>query len=453
MTYLTSLFGQRDSLQRSLIINIAFALSLCITLAATILIYEFNEYLAENLEEVLYQEAKEVIGQIDPSQETYGLNPSAVRFAGVEGRYQYTVFDKTGTALVGNETSPQIQDQIVKLELGRRARILLRGDRISIGLRAKIDGQDYIVLVSTYPPSNQETQLQKLTYAFKEQFIWILLGIFTILATAVLATKRSLSFLGPVQEQAQLIGPVATIKRLSMEHVPTEIAPLIMAVNGAFDRLEKGYQAQRDFSSNVAHEVRTPLAVLRSSIERIEDPKVKGTIREDVLRLERMFEQMIDLSRADAQGKNAHVSIDLKQLAVDVAMEMSVGALKDKKSLAVTGVDQCFVTGNMGLIHIGVKNLVRNALIYSPIGTEVEIEVTKNPPSIRILDRGDGIKEDQKSHLFERFQRGVAANSNISGSGIGLAIVKSVADAHNAQINMHDRPDGGSIFELIFPSG
>ena len=450
MMYFTALFGERNSLRRSLIINITAALSLCIALASVVLIYEFYEHLEENIEEALYQEAKEIIGQIDPDQNTYGLNPTAIRFSGIEGLYRYTVFDGTGKPIVGSETSPQIESQISKLEIGKKAKIPLLGERMGIGLRAKIDNQDFIVLVSIYPKATERTNLQKLTYEVEEQIIWVFLGVLGVLAAAVLATRRSLRYLRPIQKQAQLIGPTATIKRLSLKRVPTEITPLITAVNGAFDRLEKGYQAQRDFSSNVAHEVRTPLAVLRSSVEMIEDLKVKNAVREDVLRLDRMFEQMIDLSRADALGKTAHVQVDLKQLAVDVAMDMSAGALKDKKSLAVTGADQSFATGNMGLIQIAVKNLVRNALIYSPAGTEVEIEVLENPSGFRILDRGVGVKEEQKLHLFERFHRGTAAEDNISGSGIGLAIVKSVADAHNAQINVCDRPDGGSIFELIF---
>lgn len=452
MKYFTALFGARHSLQRGLLINITAALSLCITLATVILIYEFYEHMRESLSKSLYQEAIEIIGQIDPDHETYNLDPQAVRFSGVEGLYRYTVFDGDAEPVVGTEISPQIQSQILKLETGKRTDISLPGDRIGVALRAKIDAQDFSVLVSTYPPGTDRTKFQKLIYELREQSTWVVFAILVVLSAAVLASRRSLRYLRPIQKQAQLIGPTATIKRLSLKRVPSEIAPLIMAVNGAFDRLEKGYQAQRDFSSNVAHEVRTPLAILRSSIEKIENSEIKDTINEDVLRLERMFEQMIDLARADALGKNAHVQLDLKQLAVDVAMEMSIGALKDKKSLAVTGVDQCFITGNRGLIHIAVTNLVRNALIYSPIGTEVEIEVLENPPCIRILDRGEGIQENQKSHLFDRFKRGASAAKYTLGAGIGLAIVKSVADAHNAQINIIDRDGGGSIFELIFPS-
>ncbi len=446
------LFGERYSLRRSLIINIIIALSICIALAMIVLVREFYEHLAENVEDALYEEAKEVVRQIDPSLDTYGLQSDARRFEGVTGLYRYTVFDTAGTPIAGTETSPEIQSQMQGLELDQPRKISLLGERLGIGLRAKIDNQNFFVLASTYPKGTEKTKFQKLVYEIQEEIIWVALGVITILTAAIFATRRALRPLRSIQKQAQLIGPSATTKRLSIERLPAELAPLITSVNGAFERLEKGYQAQRDFSSNVAHEIRTPLAVLRSSIDMIDNPEVKETIYEDVLRLDRMFEQMIDLSRADALAKTTHEPIDLHQLVVDLAMDMSAGALKDGKSLAVTGVENCTVVGNKGLLTVAVGNLVRNALNYSPIGTEVEIDVTVNPSGIRVLDRGDGVSDAQKQTLFERFQRGAPTNDNVSGSGIGLAIVKSVADAHNANIEVHDRHGGGSVFELIFQS-
>ncbi len=453
MTVFNILFGEHYSLRRSLIINIIIALSICIGLAMVVLIHEFYQHLEENIEDALYEETKEIIGQIDPTLDTYGLDQNAKRFNGVHGLYRYTVFDAVGATIIGGETSPEIQSQMLALKLGRPMKISLLGERLGVGLRAKIDNRDFLVLASTYPKGTEKTKYQKLIYEIKEEIIWVALGILMILAAAIFATRRALSPLTSIQEQAQLIGPTATTKQLSTERLPAELVPLITSVNGAFERLEKGYQAQRDFSSNVAHEIRTPLAVLRSSIDRIDNPEVKETIREDVLRLDRMFEQMIDLSRADALAQTTHEPLDLHQLVVDLAIDMSADALKDGKSLAVIGAANCIVVGNKGAITVAIGNLVRNALIYSPIDTEVEIEVTVNPPSIRVLDRGDGISDAQKQTLFERFQRGAASNDNVSGSGIGLAIVKSVADAHNASIEIHDRQGGGSIFELIFQSG
>ena len=110
------------------------------------------------------------------------------------------------------------------------------------------------------------------------------------------------------------------------------------------------------------------------------------------------------------------------------------------------------VSGHAGMLGIALKNLIRNALRHAPRGTEVEIEVTRDPLAIRVLDRGPGVPDELKPRLFERFTRGKAAISG-DGSGIGLAIVESVARAHGAQAQIAARPGGGSIFSLVWPDG
>jgi len=450
MNTFAALFGERYSLRRNLVFNITFALCFCIAAACIILIREFYEHLDENLEAALSLEAKEVIGQIDPDATNYGLNPDAIRFRGVEGIYRYTVFESSGKPVAGNETSPEIAQQMLALDLGATEKIRLLGDRIGVGLKAKINDTDFYVLVSTYPANLEETRLQKLYHEVEEEIGWVFLGIFLILTAALLATRQSLKSLHEISQQAQDIGPTDPDRRLSTDKLPSEIAPLIDAVNGAFARLEQGYRSQRDFSSNVAHEIRTPLAVLRSSVERIENSKLRADIKQDVSRLDRMFEQLIDLSRADALAQTAYSKVDLRKLAVDLASDMASETIRSGRTLAVTGASQSFVVGNPGLLTIALGNLVRNALHYSPEGTEVEIEVLERPAGLRVLDRGPGVPEKLKTDLFERFNRGSSSGCKPVGSGLGLAIVKSVADAHDAQVRIEDRQGGGSVFVFDF---
>jgi len=450
MNIVAILFGERLSLRRTLVLNIILALLICVALATTILIKEFYEHLAENLEDALSQEAQEIMGQINPGVEGFGLNPDAVRFRGTKGTYRYTVFNHTGRPVLGNEASEDIKQQLLALKPNAPELVELPAGRIGVGLRGKAMTSDFYVLASTFPLVSEKTKFALLMHEIKEEVKWILLAFAAIISAAMLAARRALNPLKPILRQAQDIGPTDANKRLSTDALPSEIAPLIVAVNGAFDRLEKGYQAQRDFSSNVAHEIRTPLAVLRSSIEAIDDPDLKKTISEDVHRLDRMFEQMIDLSRADALGKSSHEDIDLYHLAVDQATDMGMDAIRAGKSLAVTGQLKSHTVGNKGLLSIALGNLIRNALIYSPKGTEVEIEVLTNPAGWKVMDRGAGVPDDLKSVLFDRFHRGAAINQKNSGSGIGLAIVKSVADAHDAQVRIQDRLDGGSVFVFTF---
>jgi signal transduction histidine kinase len=452
MNIVNFLFGQRRSLRRGLLLNIIAALSLCIILAGAVLISEFYEHLEENLEEAMIDEAKEIVSQIDPYARMYGLDAGSLRFQGVEGTYRYTVYSETGDIVAGGEGSDAIWQQLSQIKLGDPQPIALRGDRHGVGLRAGIADQNVFVLVSTYPKGNNRSQFFNLLHEIEEGAGWVILGVLMVLASALFATGRALAPLRVLSNQASQIGPTATNWRLTTDRVPTEIAPLIEDVNKAFDRLEQGYKAQRDFSSNVAHEIRTPIAVLRSSIDRIGDPALKQTLSEDAKQLDRIFGQLIDLSRADAALQSGFEKVDLRRVAVEVATDLAPVALRAGRSLSVIGEKKVFVHGNTGLLTIAVRNLVRNALQYTSEDSEVEIELLSNPIGLRVLDRGSGVPDALKTALFERFNRGAQSNSKSHGSGIGLAIVKSVAESHNAAITIQDRDGGGSVFSFTFSS-
>ena len=450
MTISSFLLGERRSLKRRLLLNIIAALSLCILLAGGILISEFYEHLEENLEDAMIDEAKEIVGQIDPTVARFGLDVHSLRFRGVEGIYRYTVFDDKGGVIAGGEASDVIWHQLARIKLADPRHITLLGDRLGVGLRARVMDQDVLILVSTYPKGNDETQFKKLLREIEEEIWWIFLGVAMVLASALFATRRAMSPLYKLSDQAHEIGPSATSRRLETDQLPTEIAPLIEDVNKAFDRLEQGYKAQRDFSSNVAHEIRTPIAVLRSSVDRIGDTTLKKSLLQDVSQLDRIFGQLIDLSRADAALKSGFKPVELRDIAVEIGSDLAQSALHTGRSLSVTGAEQVMISGNSGLLAIAMSNVVRNALQYTPENSEVEIELLFNPAGWRVLDRGPGIPDNLKAALFERFNRGTQTNSNSKGSGIGLAIVKSVAESHDATVSIQDRDSGGSIFSFIF---
>ncbi|MEB8385618.1 HAMP domain-containing sensor histidine kinase [Rhodobacteraceae bacterium KMM 6894] len=450
MSVSTFLFGPRRSLKRRLLLNIIAALSLCMVVAGVVLINEFNEHLADNLEEAMIGEAKEVIGQIDPSLPGFGLNPDALRFRGVDGNFRYTVFADDGRLVAGGEASDAIWQQLAKLQVGAPRSVTLVGERIGLGLRTMIMDQDYYVLVSTFPKGNNETRLSKLLHEIEEEIWWGILAVLMVISAARFATRRSLAPLRVLSEQAREIGPLAANRRLDAARLPAEFVPLITDVNEAFARLEQGYKAQRDFSSNVAHEIRTPIAVLRSSIDRIEDADLAQTLSQDAEHLDRIFSQLIDLARADAASISGFETVDLYAVAVDTATGFAQGAVRNNRTLSVTGTEQAKVGGNTGLLSIALGNLIRNALHFTAEHSEVEIEVLSDPAGWRVLDRGPGVPEALKSALFERFNRGAHSSSNSSGSGIGLAIVKSVADCHNATVTIENRRGGGSVFSFIF---
>ncbi|MDZ4095279.1 MAG: ATP-binding protein, partial [Paracoccaceae bacterium] len=123
----------------------------------------------------------------------------------------------------------------------------------------------------------------------------------------------------------------------------------------------------------------------------------------------------------------------------------------------VTGAAHAPARGHAGLLSVALGNLLRNALVQTPEGSEVEIEVVADPPGWRVLDRGPGVPDALKALLFDRFQRGAAARRPMAkdapqGAGIGLAIVKSVVEAHGGRVLIEDRPGGGAVFVVLLPA-
>lgn len=448
---LRALFGGPGSLQRKLTANVVLALLAVVLMASAIMIYEFLEHLEERLDQALTREAKEVLIQVDPEMPDYGLDANSLRFRGPAGAYRYTVFGAQNTPIAGSEDTPAIRSALATAPLGQPVPVALPGERKGIGLCGITLGQRICVLATANAPFSDSTILSGFAHDIREQGKWVLLGAIIVLATALLTARWSLRPLRRTLTEARDISPNTPEKRLSTRHLPLEIRTLVESVNQAFDRLEHGYLAQRAFSANVAHEVRTPLAILHSSVERLEDSEVRENLKNDLKDLENIFEQLIDLARADALNPEAFEPVDLCEIAVQVSEAHALYAVKSGRTLAVTGAKGVCVPGHKGLIYIALDNLVRNALTHAPNGTEVEICIQDAPPGFRVLDRGPGIAKDERTALFQRFRRG--KNAVDGGSGLGLAIVKSVADAHGAQVRIDGRPGGGSVFVLEFQLG
>ena len=443
-------FGAVGSLHRKLTVNIMLALLAAVMLAAAVMIYEFFEHLEENLDDALTREAKEVLIQAEPDQPYFGFSPDALRFRGASGAYRYTVFDDQMAAIAGSEDSPSIHGALASLPLGAARPVPLSGERRGMGLCGIISGQRVCVLASAYAPLTDTTILGDMWHELEEQVHWFLIGSFLVLTSALATARLTLRPLHQVLKEAREIGPDTPDHRLSTQGLPSEITPLVEAVNRAFSRLEKGYKAQRAFSANVAHEVRTPLAVLHSRLDLAEDPKLRAQLKRDLRRLEEIFEQLIDLARADALAPAAFEQTDLRKLAFQVCCNRAPEAIKAGKSLAVTGAESLPVKGHPGLLEIAIDNLVRNALAYAPKGSEVELHLNAATATLEVKDRGPGVPPEDRAALFERFKRG-KGSAKTEGSGLGLAIVKSVTEAHGAQIRVSDRPGGGSVFSLQFP--
>lgn len=233
---------------------------------------------------------------------------------------------------------------------------------------------------------------------------------------------------------------------LQASHFPTEIRPFVDAVNAAFARLRGAYWLQQGFISDAAHQLRTSLAVLTARLEASTGPVDTKALTADVVRVNRIVEQLLKLTRLDAAKPDVSGQVDLVELARDVVASMAPYIAKQRREIEL---DACpgpvFIKGGYHSLFDAVQNLVENAAQASPAGGVIRVAVSA-PGAISVSDRGCGVNEADKQRLFERFWRG--QKNAAPGSGLGLSIVRKIVDAHGGRILVEDREGGGTVFTL-----
>lgn len=448
---LNSLIGPKRSLKRNLIFSLSVAMAACVLMAVAALLIEFEAHRLEMRQAGLEAEAKDVAAHLGWQDGRLAHSHADHRFGDdATAPFAYAVYDRSGNPVIGGAALMTLELDDDWDDLEGTVHFFGADGRPAVAMPVEID-DDYLV-VASLGAGHPDLTVDLLLFEFAEDLGWLaFLAAFLILGTALFAAHLSLKPVLAISDEADGIGPSEPDQRLSTGGAPAEIKPLIGAVNGALDRLEAGFKAQRDFAANAAHEVRTPIAVLRSRIDRLDDLGAKGELAQDLSQLERIFEQLLELSRADAIAGVQQDRFDLHQIATDLAAEMALRAIEQGKSLAVSGQEDVTIRGHQGLLRLALRNLVENALIHTPKDAEVDIEVIATPPGWRVLDRGPGVADEDKTTLFERFRRGDGKNVNPHGAGLGLSIVKRTIDAHGGSVWVENRDGGGAIFVIALP--
>jgi two-component system, OmpR family, sensor histidine kinase QseC len=226
--------------------------------------------------------------------------------------------------------------------------------------------------------------------------------------------------------------------------VPSEIRPLVESFNDALRRLEQAFARQIQFLADAAHELKTPLALLRAQVE-LGSPDL-AALERDIAQLSRQVQQMLVLAEVSESRGYRNDLVDVKTEAAAVCRMLAPMASRQGVQLKVRGqTDPAPLNADRSALQVLLKNLVENAISVAPPGTEVCVDV--NADSLSVIDSGPGIAPDHLPHLFTRYWR--APHRHDTGAGLGLAICQAVAQAHRWHLRVRSLQPG-TAFTLRF---
>lgn len=299
---------------------------------------------------------------------------------------------------------------------------------------------------------------------FMHQF-WQTLAVFIVLASLSigllgwLIVRRSLAPLHSIRKEAEEITAHRLNTRLNIENIPAELAELINTLNTMFSRLEESFQRLSDFSSDLAHELRTPVnnlltqtqVTLSQSRNTEEYEDILASNIEELERLSRMISDMLFLAKAENQQIIPESSKLLLANEVKDLFEF-FEILAEEKSIQLTLVGDAEVSGDRLMLRRAISNLLSNALRYTPENGHVSVRLLQNENNVEIIveNTGSHIPKEQLNKLFDRFYRTDNARQRVSeGTGLGLAITQSIIHAHGGVISANSK-SGVTQFIIVF---
>jgi two-component system, OmpR family, sensor histidine kinase QseC len=285
------------------------------------------------------------------------------------------------------------------------------------------------------------------TYPIFGVLIWLIVGLALRSITRVTSeiSNRASTYLEPVE---------AT-------YIPIEIMPMVSELNELFMRLKLAFDRNKRFAGDAAHELRTPLAALKTQAQVALKADNAGERKSALLKViqgvdrsSHVVAQLLTLSRlGQEEALNDIAPMDLHRLTTEIMTYLVPIALeKNIEVELLSPPTEMMILGNDTALGILIRNIVDNAIRYTPPQGEVKVQLleTHNHIILRVIDSGPGIPLELRERVFERFFR--ILGTTAPGSGLGLAIVSQIADLHHAHVNLNTPPNGkGLQFDVVFP--
>ncbi len=321
-------------------------------------------------------------------------------------------------------------------------------------------------ITAAYPLHDVESVLERIRGAF-------VVGVPLLLACAAgggyFLARRSLSPVAAMAERASAISASTLDARLPVPTPGDELGGLATVINALLDRLEQSFAQQRRFMADASHELRTPAAILRTEADvtlaratRTEEEYRASfeVVRDAARRLTRIVNDLFLLARADA----GHLVVRREDVYLEDVVHdavRSISHMADQRGIQVDlhGLTEAPVRGDADLLGQLVLNLLDNAVKYAPERSTVDVALTHEIDhwTVRVSDAGPGIPAAARARIFERFYRVDAARSRAessvtSGAGLGLAIARTIAEAHGGALSLSESAPGCTTFSITLPA-
>jgi len=442
----------------SLLRSLAFDLLVIQAVAIGALFAIVLERLDATVEELeardMQEAAMELAGRLSfGDQPKLALTPGDMaRFSPSYGRYSFAILDNDGHLLFSSVEPPQALAGLDPVSSAPRGRFKLSSRHTllwGVSAKAEVAGRPVWIQVAE-DMNHRDVLMDEIVSGFKLRAGWLLVPLFFVqIGFALVRMQRRFRPLLAASESAASISPQAPEGRVAGKGVPEEILPLVEAVNSALARLEVAFRAQKEFLENAAHELKTPLAVLRARIETLDPGELRRELDMDVQTLSRLVTQLLRAAEMEGLSGEERSEVDLGNLVDAIAGYLRPTAAMGGKSITRAGDKSAMIHGCTETIGQAITNLVENALAHTAPGTSVDIMVEGGEhPEIRVRDHGPGVPEAERELVFQRFWRQDRRKG--SGAGLGLSIVRRAMELHQGRVWVEAATGGGAVFILRF---
>ncbi|MDB5731359.1 MAG: putative histidine kinase, classic [Variovorax sp.] len=352
---------------------------------------------------------------------------------------------------------------------------VFRSARSALPPRAVLGFSDAVVAGNRYRVYSLQTPLQTVqiaqdmdareararALALRSTLPMALMAPLLMLAVGWIITRS----LAPVERMRRQVAARAAddLSPLPEHDLPDEVRPLVRELNLLFERVGSAFAAQKNFVADAAHELRSPLTALKLQAEALqradgEAGREAATLRlsQGIERSIRLVGQMLMLARQEAGADEAiagpSATVDLEALVRDAIVAALPQASARQIDLGLAAAEPVRVQGQAAALHILLGNLLDNAIKYTPVGGQIDLDLALRDGMavLTVEDSGPGIPEPQRARAFDRFFR--ATDASAGGSGLGLAIVRTIAERHGATVRLgRSERLGGLQVELRFP--